>query len=93
MPPQQLDIEEIQLREVQAITTRIYSPTTTTTTSSTDILLEECVGVASKQRATKWLDDDDDELMPSSTSRSLAQPTRRITPDNTPLHLQTIPQH
>ena len=88
MPPQQLDIEETQLREVQAITGRIYSPTNTT--SSTAMLLEECA--ASKQRSTKWLDDDNDELMPpSSTSRSLAQPTRRITPDNTPS--QTIPQH
>ena len=85
MPPQLDIIEEIQLREVQAISTRIYSPTT----SSTAMLLEECA--TSKQRATKWLDDDDDdELMPSS--RSLAQPTlsRRITPDNTPAR---IPQH
>ena len=37
----------------------------------------------------------DDEHMPSTstnTNTSLAQPTRRITPDNTPA-LQTIPQH
>ena len=84
MPPQQLDIEEIQLREVQAISSRIYSPTN----SSTAMLLEECK--SSKQRATKWLDadDKDDELMSSSstttTNTSLAQPTRQITPDNTP---------
>ena len=88
MPPQQLDIiEEIQLREVQAISSRIYSPTNTT--SSTAMLLEECT--SSKQRATKWLDDDD-EHMSSSTSTLLSQPTlsRRITPDSTPA--QTIPQ-
>jgi len=90
MPPQQLDIEEIQLREVQAITGRIYSPTI----SSTAMLLEECA--SSKRRSTKWLDDDDDdELMPlsSTTNTTLAQPklSRRITPDNTPS--QTIPQH
>ena len=89
MPPQQLDIiEEIQLREVQAISTRIYSPTNTT--SSAAMLLEECK--SSKRRSTKWLDDDNnDELMSSSTNTSLAQPTRRITPDNTPS--QVLPQH
>jgi len=54
------------------------------------MLLEECK--SSKRRATKWLDDNDNELMSSSKSNtSLSQqPTRRITPDNTP---QTIPQH
>ena len=81
MPPQlDINIEDIQLREVQAISSRIYSPTNTT--SSTAMLLEEC---ASKHRAAKWLSDDD-ELMSSTTNTTLAQPTRlsrRITPDNT----------
>ena len=91
MPPQQLDIEEIQLREVQAISGRIYSPTTSS--STTAMLLEECK--SSKRRSTKWPDNNDDELMPMPSSRSLAQPTRltrRITPDNTPSQI-IIPQH
>ena len=90
MPPQ-LDIEEIQLREVQAISGRIYSPTTSS--STTAMLLEECK--SSKRRSTKWLDNNDNELMPMPSSRSLAQPTRltrRITPDNTPSQI-IIPQH
>jgi len=54
------------------------------------MLLEECKSL--KNQSSKWLDDDDEHMpLTSTTNTKLAQPTRRITPDNTPS--QVLPQH